>query len=97
MPFPVSNANQTPADVVTLKQVQSSTSRKETSAGKAAQRPAAAAITLPEDVVTLSSSSRSKAEDSLLAKRNPSQAVTIDEKQALLGATADRNGFSIHV
>ncbi len=94
----ISNATQTPTDVVTLQQVRRpSAPRKETPSGKAPQRSTASNITLPEDVVTLSTSSRSKAEASLLAKKKPSLPVTADEKQALLSAGSDKNGFSIHV
>lgn len=94
----ISNATQTPTDVVTLKQVRRPTTRKETPSGKEPKSSTASNITLPEDVVTLSSSSRSKAEEaSLLAKKKPSLAVTADEKQALLSAGSSKEGFSIHV
>lgn len=93
----ISNATQTPTDVVTLKQVRRPTTRKETPSGKEPKSSTASNITLPEDVVTLSSSSRSKAEASLLAKKKPSLAVTADEKQALLSAGSSKEGFSIHV
>ena len=90
----INSTSQTPADVVTLNQVRSPSVKKEAPAGKEIPRSTAAPITLPEDVVTLSSAV--KGEDGAATKKTPSVAVSNDEKQALLSPDFTSKGFSVY-
>ncbi len=88
----INSPRQTPADVVT--QVRSPSVKKEALAGKENPRSTAAPITLPEDVVTLSSAV--KGEDAAATKKIPSVAVSNAEKQALLSSVFTPKGFSVY-
>lgn len=90
----INNALQIPADVVTLNQVRPSSDKHETPANKEIPRSSGTPITLPEDVVTLSSAIRGEGTTS--TKKKPSVAVSLDEKQALLGSDFSRKDFSVY-
>ena len=90
----INNALQTPADIVTLNQVRPSSVKHETPVQKDTPRSSGKPITLPEDVVTLSSTNRSEA--AISSPKKPSVAVSLDEKQALLGSNFTPKSISIY-
>jgi len=90
----INSTRQTPADVVTLNQVRASSVKKETPTGKEISRSTAAPITLPEDVVILSSAV--KGEDGAATKKIRSVAVSNAEKKALLSSDFTPKGFSVY-
>ena len=90
----INSTHQTSAYIVTLNKVRASSVKKEAPAGKEIPRSSAAPITLPEDVVTLSSDV--KGEDATSTKKKPSVAVSNDEKQALLASDFTPKGFSVY-
>lgn len=90
----VNNALQNTADVVTLNQVRPPAVKNETPTGNEIPRSSGKPITLPEDVVTLSSVIPD--EGAAPTPKKPSVAVSLDEKQALLNSDFSRKNFSIY-
>ncbi|MFA7061831.1 MAG: hypothetical protein WC156_13570 [Pedobacter sp.] len=89
----INNALQPSVDVVTLNQVRLSSVKNEISSNKINPRNDTS-ITLPEDVVTLSSANRGEGATS--SQKKPSVAVSHDEKQALLASDFSPKGFSVY-
>jgi hypothetical protein len=89
----INNALQPSVDVVTLNQVRLSSVKNEISSNKINPRNDTS-ITLPEDVVTLSSANLGEGATS--SQKKPSVAVSHDEKQALLASYFSPKGFSVY-
>lgn len=90
----INNALQSTADVVTLNQVRPSSDKRETPVAKELPLSTGKPITLPEDVVTLSSEVRGESVTS--SPKKSSIPVSQDEKQALLGPHSTPKGFSVY-
>ena len=80
-----------PSSGVVLRQQAAHSSESEKRVSGKAPAAAAQPLTLPEDVVTLSSS-----DNNSFPKRKASQPVSNEEKQALLGKDSPRDGFSVY-
>ncbi len=88
MTNPVSNSLQNPVDAAALIQAPRSAVGNEAKAANFQSTSRSSALSLPEDIVTLSSTQA--------AAKTPSQPVSPDEKRALLGADNRQYGFSVY-
>jgi hypothetical protein len=90
MQSPLRDATQPTPSVVPRQQATHPSESETTVSGKAT-KAATQPLSLPEDVVTLSSS-----DDGSSPKRKASQPVSNEEKQALLKVKSPRGGFSVY-
>lgn len=88
MTNPVSDSLQSPVAAAALQQAPRSAVENEAKAANFQQTSRSAALNLPEDIVTLSSTQT--------AAKTPSQPVSPDEKRALLGADNRQYSFSVY-
>lgn len=91
----INSTSKTPADIVAPNQIRSSAAKKKTHAEKETSRTVSTPLTLPEDIVTLSSNN--VGESTASPKKSPSVAVSNDERQALLGGDSSANHISVYV